>query len=35
LFPAARFVTVKDAGHWLHADNPAGFRAVVDAFLAG
>jgi pimeloyl-ACP methyl ester carboxylesterase len=34
LFPAARFVTLKDAGHWLHADNPAGFVAVVEAFLA-
>jgi pimeloyl-ACP methyl ester carboxylesterase len=33
LFPAARFVTVKNAGHWLHADNPAGFTAVVEAFL--
>ena len=33
LFPAARFVSVKNAGHWLHADNPAGFRAVVEAFL--
>jgi esterase len=34
LFPAARFVTVKRAGHWLHADNPAGFLAVVEAFLS-
>jgi esterase len=33
LFPAARFVTVKNAGHWLHADNPAGFLSVVEAFL--
>lgn len=33
LFPAARFVTVKDAGHWLHVDNPAGFLSVVEAFL--
>ena len=33
-FPAARFVTLKDAGHWLHADNPAGFLAVLEAFLA-
>ena len=35
LFPAARFVTVKHAGHWLHADNPAGFLSVVEAFLHG
>jgi esterase len=33
LFPNARFVTLKHAGHWLHADNPAGFVAVVEAFL--
>jgi esterase len=33
LFPAARFVAVKNAGHWLHADNPAGFLSVVEAFL--
>jgi len=35
LFPKARFVTLKNAGHWLHADNPAGFVAVVEAFLTG
>ena len=35
LFPRARFVTVKDAGHWVHADNPDGFAAVVEGFLAG
>jgi len=35
LFPSARFVTLKNAGHWLHADNPSGFVAVVEAFLAG
>lgn len=34
LFPRARFVTLKNAGHWLHADNPAGFLAVLEAFLA-
>jgi esterase len=34
LFPAARFVTLKGAGHWLHADNPAGFVSVLEAFLA-
>jgi pimeloyl-ACP methyl ester carboxylesterase len=33
LFPHARFVTLKNAGHWLHADNPSGFVAVVEAFL--
>jgi esterase len=33
LFPSARFVTLKNAGHWLHAENPSGFVAVVEAFL--
>lgn len=32
-FPAARFVAIKNAGHWVHADNPAGFLSVVEAFL--
>ena len=26
--------TLKNAGHWLHADNPAGFIDLVEAFLA-
>lgn len=33
LFPAARFVTLRDAGHWLHADNPEAFLATVQAFF--
>jgi esterase len=33
LFPAARFVAIKDAGHWLHAEQPAAFAATVEAFL--
>jgi esterase len=33
LFPSARFVSIKHAGHWVHADNPAGFLSVVEAFL--
>jgi esterase len=32
-FPAARFVAIKSAGHWVHADNPAGFLSVLEAFL--
>lgn len=32
-FPNARFVAIKNAGHWVHADNPAGFLSVVEAFL--
>jgi esterase len=33
LFPRARFVTLKNTGHWLHAENPSGFVGVVEAFL--
>ena len=33
LFPRARFVAIKNAGHWVHADNPTGFASVLDAFL--
>jgi pimeloyl-ACP methyl ester carboxylesterase len=32
-FPAARFVTLKGAGHWLHADDPDGFVRVLEAFI--
>lgn len=34
LFPAARFATVPGAGHWVHAENPEGFLALVEPFLA-
>ncbi|MBR0682565.1 alpha/beta fold hydrolase [Roseomonas eburnea] len=34
LFPRARFVTVPGAGHWVHAENPAGFLALLEPFLA-
>jgi len=33
-FPAARFATIKDAGHWLHAEQPAAFIETLDAFFA-
>jgi esterase len=33
LFPAARFVTLKQAGHWLHAEDPEGFLDVLEGFL--
>jgi esterase len=33
LFPAVRFVAIKDAGHWLHAEQPAAFNATVGPFL--
>ena len=35
LFPAARFVTIPEAGHWLHAEQPAAFNEAVGGFLAG
>ncbi len=34
LFPRARFVTLPDAGHWLHADQPDAFIAAVAQALA-
>ncbi len=34
LFPAARFTLLADAGHWLHADQPAAFLEVARAFFA-
>jgi esterase len=33
LFPNARLIAVKDAGHWLHADKPEAFLETVGAFL--
>jgi pimeloyl-ACP methyl ester carboxylesterase len=33
LFPRVRFARLHRAGHWLHADDPDGFVAVVDAFV--
>lgn len=33
LFSRPRFAALKDAGHWLHADQPKAFIATVHAFL--
>lgn len=33
LFPLAQVTTLKNAGHWLHAEQPARFIAVVKQFL--
>lgn len=33
LFPEARFATVPGAGHWVHAENPAGFLEAITPFL--
>jgi esterase len=35
LFPAARIRSLADAGHWLHADQPAAFLAAVAGELTG
>ena len=34
LFPAAEIEAVEGAGHWLHAEKPAEFAAVVERWLA-
>jgi esterase len=33
LFPRAQLVTIKDAGHWLHTEQPAVFLSVLRRFL--
>lgn len=35
LFPRARLVTIKNAGHWLHSDQPAAVAQSLAMFLAG
>ena len=34
LFPTVQFATLRDAGHWLHADAPEAFTETVRGFLA-
>jgi esterase len=34
LFPRAAFATVPGSGHWVHAENPQGFLALLEPFLA-
>lgn len=34
LFPNARFAKLKDAGHWLHADQPRAFEAALRTFFS-
>jgi esterase len=34
LFPAAEVVTVPDAGHWVHAEQPEALFRLVEAFLS-
>lgn len=33
VLPRARVVTLKNAGHWLHADQPEAFQQAVEAFI--
>jgi esterase len=33
LFPSAEIANIDNAGHWLHAEQPAAFLTVVEAFL--
>jgi esterase len=32
-FPEARIEVLSDAGHWLHAEDPAGFVTILQEFL--
>lgn len=34
IFPAAEIVSIKNAGHWIHAEAPQEFAGVVMEFLA-
>ena len=34
-FPRANIATLRDAGHWLHADRPDDFARIVLDFVAG
>jgi esterase len=33
IFPKAKLTTVRDAGHWVHADQPETLRELVTTFL--
>ena len=33
MFSNAKIMTIPEAGHWVHADKPAEFFNIVNAFL--
>ena len=33
LFPATRLVTIKNAGHWVHSEQPEIFTETLRRFL--
>lgn len=33
IFPAAKFVTIPGAGHWVHADKPNELLLVIKEFI--
>ncbi len=35
LYPGARMITIRNAGHWLHAEQPAEFISIVRKELLG
>jgi len=35
IFPLAEFKVMKDAGHWLHAENPEEFVKTIRGFILG
>ena len=35
LFPKAEIARIENASHWLHAEQPAAFLAIVEPFLTG
>ena len=34
-FPKSKIITIKNAGHWLHAENPSDFLNATKGFLLG
>jgi esterase len=34
-FPSAELARIEDAGHWVHAERPDAFLALVEPFLSG